>query len=90
MSAQGFLKRARAWFADRGVTIQAPLIHLTKAQIIQTGLELGVDYGPTHSCYDPDPQGRACGTCDACQLRLKGFAECGVSDPAPYQEGVRR
>jgi 7-cyano-7-deazaguanine synthase len=66
-------------------TIHAPLIELTKAQIIARGLALGVDYGLTHSCYDPDELGRACGHCDSCQLRLKGFAEAGQTDPAPYQ-----
>lgn len=66
------------------VHIRAPLIDLTKAQIIQLGLSLGVDYGVTHSCYDPDPSGAACGHCDACQLRLKGFAEAGARDPARY------
>jgi len=62
--------------------IHAPLISMTKAQIIQRGLALGVDYSLTHSCYDPDPQGRACGTCDSCQLRHRGFAELGLEDPA--------
>jgi len=66
------------------VRIRAPLIGLTKAQIIRRGLELGVDYSMTRSCYDPDPAGAACGHCDACQLRLRGFAEAGVTDPAPY------
>lgn len=64
--------------------IHAPLIRLTKAQIIRRGLELGVDYGLTHSCYDPSPDGVSCGHCDACQLRLKGFAEAGAIDPIPY------
>lgn len=64
--------------------IHTPLISLTKAQIIQRGLDLGVDYSLTHSCYDPDGAGQACGHCDSCQLRLKGFAEAGVADPAPY------
>ena len=64
--------------------IHAPLIHMTKAEIIRTGTALGVDYGLTHSCYDPDLEGRACGRCDACTLRLKGFAEAGLVDPAPY------
>jgi 7-cyano-7-deazaguanine synthase len=63
------------------LTIHAPLIQLTKAQIIQRGLDLGVDYALTHSCYDPDG-GRACGTCDSCLLRGRGFAELGLSDPA--------
>lgn len=66
------------------VHLHTPLIHWTKAQIIARGLELGVDYSLTTSCYDPDPQGRACGRCDACLLRRKGFEACGVPDPAPY------
>lgn len=64
--------------------IHAPLIDLTKAQIIQQGLALGVDYRLTHSCYDPDPEGRSCGRCDSCLLRLKGFAEAGLTDPVTY------
>lgn len=64
--------------------IHTPLIRLTKAQIIRRGLELGVDYGLTSSCYDPDAHGQACGQCDACLLRLKGFAENGMKDPAAY------
>jgi 7-cyano-7-deazaguanine synthase len=67
------------------LTIHTPLINLTKAEIIAKGLELGVDYGVTSTCYDPSPAGEACGGCDACLLRLKGFAENGVADPAPYQ-----
>jgi 7-cyano-7-deazaguanine synthase len=66
------------------IHIRTPLIDLTKAEIIRRGLELGVDYSLTRSCYDPDPTGAACGHCDACQLRLKGFAEVGVPDPAKY------
>ena len=66
--------------------IHTPLIHLTKAQIIRRGLELGVDYAMTTSCYDPSPEGMACGRCDACVLRLKGFAENGMQDPAKYQQ----
>ena len=62
--------------------IHTPLIELTKAQIIQRGLELGVDYSLTHSCYDPSSEGRACGTCDSCLLRRKGFAQVGLEDPA--------
>lgn len=65
-------------------TIHAPLMHLTKAEIINKGMELGVDYGLTHSCYDPLPDGRACGKCDSCRLRLKGFEEAGIKDPVPY------
>ena len=64
--------------------VHAPLIHLTKAQIIIRGAELGVDFSLTHSCYDPDPQGRSCGRCDSCVLRKKGFAEAGVKDPTQY------
>lgn len=66
-------------------TIHAPLMHLTKKEIILKGTSLGVNYADTHSCYDPDEQGRACGACDSCILRLKGFAEAGLTDPAPYQ-----
>ncbi len=66
--------------------VHTPLITWTKAEIIRRGTELGVDYSLTHSCYDPDPVGRPCGRCDACQLRLKGFAEAGFTDPAVYQK----
>lgn len=69
------------------VYIRTPLIALTKAEIIRKGLALGVDYSVTQSCYDPDSSGAACGHCDACQLRLKGFAEAGVVDPASYVHG---
>ncbi|MCI0498615.1 MAG: 7-cyano-7-deazaguanine synthase QueC [Planctomycetales bacterium] len=65
-------------------TIHTPVIKLSKAQIIQKGIALGVDYSLTHSCYDPDEQGRPCGHCDSCRLRLKGFAEAGLTDPAAY------
>lgn len=68
----------------RRFAIHTPLINLTKAQIIAQGLRLGLDYGLTHSCYDPSPQGLACGRCDSCQLRLRGFAQAGVADPLPY------
>ena len=66
------------------VQIHTPLISLTKAQIIRRGLDLGVDYSLTSSCYDPDPKGLACSRCDSCLLRLKGFAENGVRDPIAY------
>lgn len=66
------------------VTIHTPLIALTKGQIIAEGLRLGVDYSATSSCYDPTDDGRACGECDSCTLRLKGFAEAGVPDPVAY------
>jgi 7-cyano-7-deazaguanine synthase len=68
-----------------GFRVHAPLIEMTKAEIIRTGAALGVDYGLTHSCYDPAPDGAACGRCDACQLRRKGFAEAGVADPTRYR-----
>jgi 7-cyano-7-deazaguanine synthase len=64
--------------------IYTPLIHLSKAQIIRRGIDLGVDYSMTHSCYDPDDQGRACEHCDSCLLRKKGFAEAGIADPTRY------
>jgi 7-cyano-7-deazaguanine synthase len=64
--------------------IHAPLLSLSKAEIIARGVSLGVDYSLTHSCYDPAADGRACGVCDSCQLRLKGFQEAGLSDPISY------
>jgi 7-cyano-7-deazaguanine synthase len=67
------------------IKIHTPLIALTKAQIIKEGRRLGVDYSITTTCYDPSATGSACGQCDACLLRLKGFAENGLADPAPYQ-----
>jgi 7-cyano-7-deazaguanine synthase len=67
------------------LTIHTPLIDLSKAEIVRAGLALGVDYSLTVTCYDPSPSGEACGQCDACQLRLKGFAENGVADPVAYQ-----
>lgn len=66
--------------------IHTPIIDLTKAQIIRKGTELGVDYSLTHSCYDPDEQGRSCGRCDSCRLRLRGFAEAGLQDPIQYTD----
>ena len=75
----------RAGIEDKRILrINAPLMHSTKKEIIQKGLELGVDYSITHSCYDPGPDGLACGKCDACLLRLKGFSEAGIEDPLPY------
>lgn len=68
----------------RKVSIRTPLMRLTKREIIQLGNSLGVDYSQTTSCYDPAAAGEACGECDACQLRLKGFAEAGLTDPIPY------
>jgi 7-cyano-7-deazaguanine synthase len=69
------------------LTIHAPLIDLSKAEIIRRGLQLGVDYGLTSSCYDPSAEGHPCGECDSCQLRRKGFREAGAVDPLPYPEG---
>ncbi len=65
--------------------IHTPIIAMTKSEIIQQGTQLGFDYGLTHSCYDPDDQGRSCGHCDSCQLRLRGFEQAGLVDPAEYQ-----
>jgi 7-cyano-7-deazaguanine synthase len=65
--------------------VHSPLLKMTKAEIIREGVKLGVDYGLTLSCYDPDATGRACGRCDSCLLRKKGFAEAGVTDPTQYQ-----
>jgi len=65
--------------------IHTPIIDMTKAKIILRGTKLGVDYSLTHSCYDPDEQGRSCGRCDSCRLRLKGFAEAGIKDPIEYR-----
>jgi 7-cyano-7-deazaguanine synthase len=72
------------------LTIHMPLIQMGKAAIICRGLALGVDYALTLSCYDPSPAGEACGACDSCLLRLKGFRESGVADPIPYRAGVSR
>jgi 7-cyano-7-deazaguanine synthase len=72
----------------RRFTVHTPLIRMTKREILRTGLDLGVDYALTVSCYDPDETGAACGACDACRLRLKGFAELGMTDPARYREGA--
>ena len=71
-------------FEGHPVQIRAPLLTMSKAQIIRQGLELGVDFSLTHSCYDPDEAGRACGRCDSCRLRLRAFAQLGMADPAPY------
>lgn len=70
---------------DGGLRIRAPLIDLTKAEIIRLGTSLGVDYSLTTSCYDPGTDGRACGHCDSCILRLRGFAAAGLTDPVPYR-----
>ena len=77
-------KGTRSGIEHQEPRIVAPLLHLTKADIIRKGVELGVDYALTHSCYDPDPHGRACGHCDSCILRRRGFEEAGVPDPTLY------
>ena len=76
----------KAGVEGRGVTIHAPLIALSKQEIVQQGISLGVDYSLTWTCYDPSPDGLACGHCEACQLRLKGFREAGAEDPLKYQD----
>ncbi|HBD08748.1 MAG TPA: 7-cyano-7-deazaguanine synthase, partial [Syntrophobacteraceae bacterium] len=69
---------------EMSIRIQTPLIHMTKAEIIRKGVQLGVDYSITHSCYDPEPSGKSCGECDSCLLRKKGFHEAGLHDPTEY------
>lgn len=75
----------RAGVEGSKLSIHTPLSEMTKADIVRAGLSLGVDYGLTSSCYDPDEQGRPCGHCDSCLLRLKGFSEAGATDPLEYQ-----
>ncbi len=79
----------KAGAEGRKITIEAPLLRMSKAEIIRLGLSLGVDYSITFSCYDPAPGGSSCGLCDACRLRLKGFREAGLKDPIPYAGGIR-
>ena len=79
-------KGTRSGVERREPRLVAPLLHLTKGDIIRRGVELGVDYALTHSCYDPTPEGRACGHCDSCLLRRKGFEEAGVEDPTLYED----
>ncbi|MBF0401370.1 MAG: 7-cyano-7-deazaguanine synthase QueC [Magnetococcales bacterium] len=81
-----FERLANVATRDGPYRIHAPLQYLSKAAIIQRGLELGVDFGRTHSCYDPGGEGLACGECAACRLRLEGFAALGLVDPLPYGE----
>ena len=76
----------KASIEGRQIVVQAPLMHLTKAEIIRKGMELGLDYALTSSCYDPAIDGRACGACDSCLIRKKGFAEAGVPDPTRYSQ----
>jgi 7-cyano-7-deazaguanine synthase len=71
----------KAGSEGKAFIIHAPLLNLTKAEIIRKGLELGIDYSDTHSCYDPHPDGSSCGSCDSCVIRRKGFAEAGLEDP---------
>lgn len=78
----------RAGVEGRAVRLLAPLVAMSKARIIETGLRLGVDYSLTVSCYQPDDDGAACGRCDACRLRREGFAAAGVPDPTHYRLGV--
>lgn len=73
---------------QRPIRLRTPLQRMTKAEIIRRGVGLGVDYGRTHSCYDPSPEGLACGRCDSCLLRRKGFREAGIPDPTRYIPGV--
>jgi 7-cyano-7-deazaguanine synthase len=81
-----FQQAARLGTRLDDLAIHAPLAALTKVEIIRRGLALGVEYGITRTCYDPDDRGRACGHCDACLLRLRAFAELGIEDPAPYRD----
>jgi 7-cyano-7-deazaguanine synthase len=83
---QVIFKGTRSGTGKQEPRVVAPLIRMTKAQIIRRGVELGVDYSLTHSCYDPDAEGRACGHCDSCIIRRRGFEEAGVPDPTRYVE----
>jgi 7-cyano-7-deazaguanine synthase len=79
----------RAGVEGGHVQIKAPLVRMSKADIIRQGLQIGLDYGLTHSCYDPDPSGAPCQRCDSCRLRARGFAQAGVADPALHRVGPR-
>jgi 7-cyano-7-deazaguanine synthase len=79
----------RAGVEGGHLQIKAPLVRMSKADIIREGLQLGLDYGLTHSCYDPDPSGAPCQRCDSCRLRARGFAEAGIADPALHRVGPR-
>ena len=76
----------RAGVEGQGLRVEAPLIRLSKVEIIRKGLSLHLDYGLTHSCYDPAPDGTPCGRCDSCRLRARGFAEAGLTDPAQHAD----
>ncbi|GAW49249.1 MULTISPECIES: 7-cyano-7-deazaguanine synthase QueC [unclassified Nocardioides] len=78
----------RAGVEGNAMKIHTPLINLTKAETVELGTKLGVDYSLTLSCYDPDTEGRSCGHCDSCLLRLRGFADVGLTDPVSYQEAT--
>jgi len=80
----------RAAVEGRPMRIHAPLINLSKAEIIRRGVGLGVDYSLTQSCYDASPEGLACGACDSCQIRRRGFIEAGVPDPTHYSDGTEK
>ena len=81
---EAFEKLANVATAHGPFKVHAPLLTMSKAEIIRRGTALGVPYGLTHSCYDPDAEGRACGRCDSCRLRAQGFRDAGVPDPTPY------
>ncbi len=83
---EAFQKLSRVAIVSQGVTIHAPLLHMTRAEIIQKGISLGVDYSKTWSCYDPDAEGIACGRCDSCRIRREGFEKAVIPDPIRYQE----
>lgn len=87
-TAGGRVETGARGVAGRSFRIHTPLIDLTKAEIIRRGTELGVDFGLTVSCYDPDPEGRACGECDACIFRRRGFEAAGVPDPTRYRRSA--
>ncbi|MGZ8831390.1 MAG: 7-cyano-7-deazaguanine synthase, partial [Thermoanaerobaculia bacterium] len=80
------LQGTKSGVEKREPRIVAPLIEMSKAEIIRRGAALGVDYSLTHSCYDPDAHGRACGHCDSCILRRRGFEEAGLADPTVYKD----
>jgi 7-cyano-7-deazaguanine synthase len=77
----------RSGVEGRHIELKAPLLHLSKGEIIREGLSLGLDYGLTHSCYDPSPSGLPCGRCDSCRIRARGFAHAGVADPVLASDG---
>ena len=78
---EAYALATRAGIEGQRIAIKAPLLHLSKGDIIRQGLSLGLDYGRTHSCYDPLPSGAPCGRCDSCRLCARGFAQAGVADP---------